>query len=147
LIRSEKKRITSPQVGDADQTAQAAGNAACAVDRYQAIADKPGNLFFSPHSISVALAMTYAGAKGDTATQMATALHFKLPQDKLHGFFNKLDLELSSRGEGKKGGRPKTVPAQHRQRHLGPKGLHLFGSFFGYAGRKLRCWHAAARLC
>jgi len=34
--------------------------------------------------------------------QMATALHFKLPQDKLHGFFNKLDLELSSRGEGKK---------------------------------------------
>lgn len=47
--------------------------------------------------------MTYAGAKGDTATQMATALHFKLPQDKLHGFFNKLDLELSSRREGKKG--------------------------------------------
>jgi serpin B len=102
LIRSEKKRITSPQVGDADQTTQEAGNVACAVDLYQAIADKPVNLFFYPHSISVAVAMTYAGAKGDTATQMATALHFKLSQDKLHGFFNKLDLELSSRGEGKK---------------------------------------------
>jgi serine protease inhibitor len=66
LIRSEKKRITSPQVGDADQTAQEAGNVACAVDLYQAIADKPVNLFFSLHSISVAVAMPYAGDKGDT---------------------------------------------------------------------------------
>ena len=33
-----------------------------------------GNLFFSPYSISTALAMTYCGARGDTASQMASVL-------------------------------------------------------------------------
>jgi serpin B len=47
-------------------------------------ADKDGNLFFSPQSISTALAMTYAGARGDTAKQMAGVLHFDLPPGKLH---------------------------------------------------------------
>lgn len=35
-----------------------------------------GNLFFSPASARVALAMTYAGARGETATQMAKTLGF-----------------------------------------------------------------------
>ncbi|HEX4084441.1 MAG TPA: serpin family protein [Chthoniobacteraceae bacterium] len=38
-----------------------------------------GNLFFSPAGIHTALAMTYAGARGDTAKQMAAVLH--LPAD------------------------------------------------------------------
>src|SRR5215475_14403942 len=42
-----------------------------------------GNLFFSPQSISTALAMTYAGARGQTAEEMAHTLHFSLPQDRL----------------------------------------------------------------
>jgi serpin B len=42
-----------------------------------------GNLFFSPQSISTALAMTYAGARGETAEQMARTMHFSLPQDRL----------------------------------------------------------------
>jgi serpin B len=42
-----------------------------------------GNLFFSPQSISTALAMTYAGARGDTAAQMARTLHFSLPPEQL----------------------------------------------------------------
>ena len=45
-------------------------------------AGESGNLFFSPQSISTALAMTYAGARGDTATEMARTLHFSLPQDR-----------------------------------------------------------------
>jgi len=43
-----------------------------------------GNLFFSPESISTALAMAYAGARGSTASEMAAALHFTLPPDRLH---------------------------------------------------------------
>src|SRR5262249_1444487 len=41
---------------------------------------KPGNLFFSPYSVSTALAMTYAGARGDTAAEMAKVLHFPAEQ-------------------------------------------------------------------
>ena len=54
----------------------AEGNTAFALDLYGKLKAEDGNLFFSPYSISTALAMTYAGARGDTRTQMATALHF-----------------------------------------------------------------------
>jgi serpin B len=39
--------------------------------------------------------MVYAGARGDTATQLAAALHFGLPGDQLHAAFNDLDHQLS----------------------------------------------------
>src|SRR5690606_37041570 len=64
---------------------------------YRAVSGTPGNLFMSPHSISTALAMTYAGANANTATEMAATLHFTLPDTQLHAAFNKLDLELASR--------------------------------------------------
>ncbi|MBE0430648.1 MAG: serpin family protein, partial [Dehalococcoidia bacterium] len=76
------------------------GNTAFAFDLYQALREQDGNLFYSPHSISVALAMTYAGARGETAEQMADTLRFLLDQDDLHPAFNWLDAELARRGEG-----------------------------------------------
>lgn len=57
-----------------------------------------GNLFFSPSSISTALAMTYAGARGDTAKQMAKTLHFDLPAKDLHVAFSSLLTRLDSSG-------------------------------------------------
>jgi serine protease inhibitor len=60
------------------------GNNAFAVALYGQLRGQKGNLFFSPESISTALAMTYAGARGETATQMATTLHFTLPPAQLH---------------------------------------------------------------
>jgi serpin B len=55
-----------------------------------------GNLFFSPYSISTALAMTYGGARGETATQMAEVLGFTVPKDRLHPAFAALEAELNA---------------------------------------------------
>lgn len=55
------------------------GNAAFALDLYAELArTNGGSFFFSPYSISTALAMTRAGAAGPTAAEMDTTLHFDL---------------------------------------------------------------------
>jgi serine protease inhibitor len=56
-----------------------------------------GNQVYSPYSISLAFAMTYAGARGDTASQMADVLHYTLPDADLHPAYNALDLDLAAR--------------------------------------------------
>jgi len=81
----------SEEKKDADKTALIKGNNEFALDLYAKLKDlKKGNLFFSPYSISAALAMTYAGARGDTAKQMEKVLRFPFGQDKLHTTFNAL---------------------------------------------------------
>jgi len=100
---SEKQRDTSPNVGASDLATLVDNNSEFAFDLYQASIHQGGNLFYSPYSISLALAMTYAGARGETEQQMADTLHFALQQDRLHPAFNSLDLALASRGEGAKG--------------------------------------------
>jgi serpin B len=72
------------------------GNNQFAFDLYAKLKEEKGNLFFSPYSISSALAMTYLGARGDTASQMAKVLHFPTEQDKLHPFFSAITTELTS---------------------------------------------------
>lgn len=52
---------------------------ALGVDLYQRIRRQEGNLAFSPASISLAFGMTWAGAAGDTATEMASVLHYPGP--------------------------------------------------------------------
>ena len=86
-----------------DEALLVEGNSAFAFDLYQALKGQEGNLFYSPYSISLALAMTYAGARNETAEQMADTLHFLLGQDKLHPAFEWLAAELVSRGEGAAG--------------------------------------------
>ncbi len=103
VLQSEKQRITSPSGQPADLALLADGNSAFAFDLYQVFREQNDNLFYSPYSISVALAMTYAGARGKTAEQMADTLHYLLPQDRLHPAFNSLQLELGKRGKGAKG--------------------------------------------
>jgi len=95
--RSQKQRVTAPDVSASDQASLVQGNSAFAFDLYAALRQRDGNLFYSPHSISIALAMIYAGARGETQRQMADTLHF-LPEDRLHQAFNALDLKLAGRG-------------------------------------------------
>src|ERR1035441_1887647 len=54
-----------------------------------------GNLLLSPYSIQDALAMTYAGAAGDTRTEMQRVLHFPADDTALHGGFAELAQELA----------------------------------------------------
>jgi serpin B len=103
VIESDRERITSPDVSTSEQASLVEGNSAFAFDLYQALKEEDGNLFYSPYSISLALAMTYAGARGETAQQMADTLQFLLEQDRLHPVFNWLDAELAKRGEGAAG--------------------------------------------
>jgi len=99
IMQSEKPRVISPEVEDTDLTLLVEGNSAFAFDLYQALRDADSNLFYSPYSISLALAMTYTGARGETEQQMADTLHFTLSQDRLHPAFNSVDIELEKRGE------------------------------------------------
>jgi serine protease inhibitor len=71
-------------------------NTAFACDLFGQLRSQPGNLFLSPYSISTALAMAYGGARGDTASQMASALHFSLPPEQLHPAFADLQKGLNA---------------------------------------------------
>lgn len=96
IARSDQPRLT-PNASGTDIEALVTGNNVFAFELYQAICGGEENLLFSPFSISQALAMVYAGARGKTAEQMADTLHFTLPQERLHPAFNALDQELASR--------------------------------------------------
>lgn len=71
------------------------GNTAFACDLYAQLRNSPGNLFFSPYSVSTALAMTYAGARGNTETRMAHVLNFGTDQTQLHSAFGALQRQLN----------------------------------------------------
>ena len=70
-------------------------NTTFAMILYQNLCKEGGNVFFSPYSISTALAMTYAGARGNTETEMATTLRFSLGQEKLHPAFAQVESRLN----------------------------------------------------
>jgi len=76
----------------------ARGNNAFALDLYGRLCGQPGNLFFSPYSISTALAMTYAGARGETAAEMGGTLRFPLKGPELHGAFRALMAQINAPG-------------------------------------------------
>ena len=84
---------------DPEVVALVQGNNDFALTLYHQIAAKDGNLFFSPYSISNALAMTYAGARGNTAAEMKTTLRFNLAADRLPPAFCKLIAQLDDDGK------------------------------------------------
>ena len=96
--KSSVKHDLNPNVPQDDLSTLVNGNNTLAINLYKALRSRDGNLVFSPYSISLALAMTYAGARNRTETQMAQALQFDLPQEKLHPAFDALDLALANAG-------------------------------------------------
>lgn len=113
FLKSDKARDISPS--SSGMSALVQGNSAFAFDLYQALkTQNDGNMFYSPYSLSLALAMAYAGARSDTASEMADTLHFTLSPEALHAAFNYLALELDKRSES-------AAPATSE----GDKGFHL----------------------
>ena len=92
--RSQQAATIYPTAPPKDLQAAADDNNVFAIDLYGRLASHSGNLLFSPYSISSALAMAYAGAQGQTATQMAQAMHFSLHDEQLHAAIGALSGQL-----------------------------------------------------
>ncbi len=122
IVKSEKPRTALSDLSKADIPELVSGNTAFALDLYHAISHSNENLFCSPYSISLALAMTYAGARNETEQQLAETLHFTLPQNRLHSAFNALDLEIACLSETR------------RSRNRGGFSLNITNSLWGRTG-------------
>jgi len=77
------------------------GNNEFAVKLYKAAAATPGNLFFSPFSVSAAFGMTYAGAASSTAQEMRDVLSIQADDAAYHQEFGALIADLGGAHEGR----------------------------------------------
>jgi len=93
---------TAPCVGPVpEENSAAMAVNAFAIDFYKQVEKPEGNLFFSPYSISMALGMAYAGARGNTASQMAQALHVGLDQQEANKVFAALNAQILAAAQKK----------------------------------------------
>jgi len=96
IVESKLKRNLTPPSSKEEQKSLAKENNDFAFEMFKEFRERETeNIFFSPYSISTALVMTYAGAEGETRSQMAKALHFKDDDGSLHNNFNALDLHIN----------------------------------------------------
>lgn len=101
LLGAPASIVAQPGKSSAAEKALAVKDSnAFAVSLYGQLARQPGNLFLSPESISTAFAMTYAGARGETASQMARVFHFTLPPDQLQAAMGALLAGMNAKHEG-----------------------------------------------
>jgi len=93
LLRSDRPRL-AVQEDMAAIDALTLGQRAFAFELYQVLRADDGNLIYSPHSIAGAFALAQAGARGDTAAEIAAVFHFP-EATALHPTFSALDQSLS----------------------------------------------------
>lgn len=123
--RSDVAR-SSPDASSSEQLAELVGaDRAFAFDLYQALAaQESGNIFTSPYSISTALFMVLAGARGQTAEELADALGIPSDDPAWHLARNRLDMELAALADHQLPGNPDAVPLT----------IELTNAIFGQAG-------------
>lgn len=92
-------KATLGETPASDDAAIVAGSTAFATALYRELAIQPNGLFFSPSSITAALAMTAAGARGETAMELAGALGLQLSPDRLRPALGRL-LEATRGASG-----------------------------------------------
>ena len=98
VLAADIDRLPPDSFPNPDLTSLVDGNNKFAFSMYRAInkVSNSKNLVFSPYSISLALAMTYGGARGETAKEMEQALQIELPEDRFHKSWNNLDQWLAT---------------------------------------------------
>ena len=106
-----------------------------AVDLNRQLATGDGNLCLSPYSIQSALAMTYAGADGETRTEMARVLHFPTNDGGVPASFFALQRSLQEMSA-------KTAELVKQSKKFGgpsePITLHIANRLFAQNGYKFR---------
>lgn len=94
-----KQPIVIPPITIQQNPATLAINA-FATNLYAQLSQQTGNLFLSPYSVSTALAMTYAGARGETKTQMAKALQFNTNEHAIQDGLSQLQKSFNHADSG-----------------------------------------------
>jgi len=92
--------VVPSRVLSAAERSLVVGNTQFAFDLYRILHQQGGNLFFSPYSISLALAMVYTGSHEKTEEQMASVLHFEFAPYELPPVFGALHSRLLGQGTG-----------------------------------------------
>lgn len=122
LVRGE--RAAAAAASEAQVAALARANGDFGLDLYRAIAASGSdNIVLGPHSISSAMAMIYAGARGDTATEMASVLHFADVDSEVPSTLDALNRALASRAE------PGVVDIRNANQAFARPGLPLVESY------------------
>lgn len=128
-VRSPLRRDAARDVTDEQLAALVAADSEFAFDLYRRVtASGEGNVFLSPYSISTALSMAYAGARGETATQIADVLRIELDDGAWHAARNRLDQELTMLAKWRPSGDEEMVPFT----------LEPVNTMFGQAGFPFR---------
>lgn len=96
LARADVERATETDATPEELAALAAGNSDFAFDLFRVVAADGANTLLSPYSIAAALTMTYGGARGDTAAEMASVLNIATAGDRVHTLRNELDLRVTA---------------------------------------------------
>jgi serine protease inhibitor len=112
LIFAAVAAVASLRAADFDLAAGSTNQ--LGIELHRQLARGEENLCLSPYSIQSALAMTFAGADGDTRTEMARVLHFPSDGDAIHLSFAALQRSLEEMSkktatiaeQSKKGGGP-----------------------------------------
>ena len=103
-VEAEENREPAIEADPDSSAALVRGGHAFAFDLFNRLAkEQEGNLFVSPSSIRTALAMTFAGARGDTEKQMAEALRFEQAPGQVHAHLARLVADLNDPGTDEDG--------------------------------------------
>jgi len=134
------RSVGEPSTTESDIAGVVQGQNAFAIDLFhhiseelseefsEELSEESGNLFFSPFSISTALAMTYAGARGRTESEIAEVLHFPVDQQQLHPALGALLSQLDPAAEDQSQ-QPRPYQLSLANRLWGQRGLTFLASF------------------